>query len=392
MRDTDTRRVFSGSVSVMLRLVLRRLAYEPSRTMLIVTALASVIAVVLILEGFRSGLDAQLRDAVYDRHAPLFVVQQGVENFIGTRSAIPQLARASIEAVAGVASVSPLSVVPVVFDKDGRKTPILLVVSDGAGGPDEVLRGSAKLGGGRIVIDRSLSEKYRLEVDEPIEITGYPFRISGVASGAAAFFTPFAFIDFGDLIDLFWALDIGADIASVPIVGFLLVTPKAGTDVAAVKQAIEKSVTGIDVIHASTLAENDVSLGRDLFDPVLGVLLGVAYVTALVVVAIVMFSGVQARLRDYVVLYAVGVRDSSALMALVIESVILMATALPCALAFSWVVAQILDAVAPLYRVLPLEPDVVFRTGVGTVICGIAGGLMALRLISRIDPSEAFKQ
>jgi hypothetical protein len=84
--------------------------------------------VVLLLEGFQSGLYAQMERALLRRGADLVVVQSGVENFLASRSKLPQKSRAQVERVPGVLAAMPLTMVPIIYEAGERRSPILLVV------------------------------------------------------------------------------------------------------------------------------------------------------------------------------------------------------------------------------------------------------------------------
>ena len=61
----------------MGRLIYRQLRLDSVRTALTSVALAAVVAVILVLEGFNEGLITQLGRAVTDRGADLIVTQSG---------------------------------------------------------------------------------------------------------------------------------------------------------------------------------------------------------------------------------------------------------------------------------------------------------------------------
>lgn len=83
----------------MIKLIYRQLIYEPFHTLLTGTAIASALAVILLLEGFQTGLLVQLKNVALNRGADLIVAQTGVSNFVASRSLLPQLSRQRIESI-----------------------------------------------------------------------------------------------------------------------------------------------------------------------------------------------------------------------------------------------------------------------------------------------------
>ena len=80
----------------MLRLVYRQLLLDPVRTVLTGTAVAAVVAVILILEGFNEGLMRQFRETVEKRGGDLILTQAGVANMSVARSVLPQYTRLDV--------------------------------------------------------------------------------------------------------------------------------------------------------------------------------------------------------------------------------------------------------------------------------------------------------
>jgi len=142
----------------MLKLIYRQLVYEPFRTLLTCGAIASALAVILLLEGFQAGLLVQLKNVALNRGADLIVAQAGVANFVASRSLLPQLSRERIESIEGVIEAHPITMVPVIYEKPGyRKSPIFFVVYDTGGGPSKLKAGHEAKELREIVIDESLT-------------------------------------------------------------------------------------------------------------------------------------------------------------------------------------------------------------------------------------------
>ncbi|NCF38035.1 MAG: hypothetical protein GWP56_16930, partial [Gammaproteobacteria bacterium] len=66
--------------------VIRQIMYDPLRSLLTCGAISSALALILLLEGFQSGLLIQLKNVALNRGADLIVAQSGVSNFVASRS------------------------------------------------------------------------------------------------------------------------------------------------------------------------------------------------------------------------------------------------------------------------------------------------------------------
>jgi len=376
----------------MFTLIYRQLVHEPFRTLLTGTAIASALAVILLLEGFQSGLLIQLKNVALNRGADLIVTQSGVSNFTASRSLLPQVSRQQIEAVDGVVEAYPITMVPVIYEQPGyRKSPIFFVVYDVGGGPSIFKAGRAVEKPREIVIDESLAVLYDLNIGDPFIVADFEFRISGIAEQASALFTAFAFIHYDDMIDFFFDSDLVGDISNLPLLSFLLLELQPGADRDTVAAAIEAAEPDGDVFTPEQLAHNDMELGRTLFGPLMGVLIGAGYVIALLVVGMIMFAAVHARLRNFGVMKALGFPDRSLVRGMILESLLMMLLAFPLALLLAQGGAWFIETGAPLYQVPVMETIPLLRTFFAALLLGIIAAYLPFRLIARLDPAIVFR-
>jgi predicted lysophospholipase L1 biosynthesis ABC-type transport system permease subunit len=375
----------------MFRLVFRQLAYRPLHTVLTATALAAVVAVILVLEGFDQGLLAQSRQLVMERGADLIVTQAGIANMHAARSILPQIARRDVEAVEGVAIAHPLTAIMAIYEQGDRRTPVYLFVHDTAGGPRQIVSGGPAIMPRDIVVDRSLARKYGLEPGDPFQLSDFEFRIAGITTRDTALLTPLAFIRFDGLLDFYLESDVAADISSFPLLSYLLVELEPGADRDAVLQRVQEQVPAGDVFLPARLADNDASLASVMFGPVFSLLISVAYVTGVLVAAIIMFAAVLARRRGFGVLRALGFPAAFLTRTVVLEAAVLALIAVPAGMVLAGGIAIAVEAAMPLYLVLPLQPAPVMRTALGALTFGVLGALAPIPLIHRLDPVLAFR-
>jgi len=376
----------------MFRLIYRQLIYEPTRTLITCIAIASALAVILLLEGFQSGLLVQLKNVALNRGADLIVVQTGVTNFVASRSLLPQLSRQRIEDIEGVIEAHPITMVPVIYEKSGYpKSPIFFVVYDTGGGPSKLKAGRAAEKAREIVVDESLAVLYDIKIGDPFIVADFEFRIAGIAEQASALFTAFSFINYDDMIDFFFDSDLVGDISNLPLLSYLLVELEPGADKNAISAVIEKVESGADVFTPEALSENDMDLGRTLFGPVMGVLIGAGYIIALLVVGIIMFAAVHARLRNFGVMKALGFPNHSLIKEVVLESVLMILLAFPLALLLAFVGAWLIEMRVPLYMVPVMETVPLLRTFVAALVLGVIGAYLPYRFIAKLDPAIVFR-
>jgi ABC-type antimicrobial peptide transport system permease subunit len=371
----------------MISLLIRQLRLEVTRCIFTIVAIAAVVAEILILEGFLAGLYLQLREAAINRGGELIVTQAGVSNFVAARSVLPQTARLDVrsvlpqtarldvEAVEGVRVAHPLTGISAIYEQNGIRTPIMIIVYDTAGGPTEIIAGDVRPGERGIIIDRALAVKHDLPVGSTMTISEFDFSVSAISTNSAAFMTPFAFITYDDLIDFYFESDIAADIATFPLLSFLLVELDAGAETLEVARQIKKRLDIADVHLPLELASNDETLGKEMLGPILGLLLIVSYGIGILVVGLFMYMAIRNRIRDLGILRALGFRARALSLSALLEAAFLAVLALPLGILLADLIASAIENAAPIYLILPMEPEGILRTSA----------------IVNIDPAEVFR-
>lgn len=370
---------------------MRELQRDRLRTSLTSLSLAAVVAVILILEGFLQGIVEQARDAVMRRDADLIVTQAGIENMTLARSTLPQSARSEVESVDGVITANPLTGIPLIYEQDGVRAPLLLFVFDTSGGPARIVAGRTISGPHEIVVDRSFAVRFGLHPGDPLVVSDFEFTIAGITEGAAAYFSAFGFARFDDLLDFYFQSDLATDISTFPLLSFLLVELAPGADPAPVAARIENAVPSADVFRPAELAARDEDLGRTLFGPIIGMLVAAGYVSGALVTGIIMFAGVNSRRRSLGVLKALGFSYRYLTGTVVIEALILIVIALPIGLLLAAMIAAAIEFALPLYLIPVAEPLPLLRTAIAGIAFAAVGALLPVRSIRRLDPGTVFR-
>lgn len=374
----------------MIILAWRQLYYDKLRTLLTAVALGSVIAVIIVLEGFEQGQYFQLKQIVLKRDADLIATQPGVTNFIAVRSSIPQLSRMDVESVPGVVEAHPITAVPIIYNKDNIRTPVYVLVYDTKGGPSKIVYGKEIKDGRDIVIDRSLAKKYQLQPGDSFNVTDFEFRISGFAD-EAAFMMPFAFINYDGMIDLFLESQIAPDLSTFPLLSYMLIELEDQAERDQVAKAIEAKVPTVDVVTPEQLANNDVSMGKVFYKPIMGLLVTVGYVIGLLVVGLIMYADIRGRIKNFAVLKALGFPFKKLFFAVISQSLLLLLIAIPVGVILAFSLAIYIETIAPVYLIRLFEPIVFTHTLLACLGFAFLGSLIPLHIIKGSDPVMAFQ-
>lgn len=376
---------------MMLRLALRYLSREPFHAALVALAISMAVAVTLILQGFERGLYEQSESVVLDRGGQLMLAQAGVSNFMAVRSSLQQMSRQKVEALEGVATAQPLAGFWVIYGPEGNKFPLLLLVYDKLGGPTHLVKGRPIRDGRDVIIDVGLGKRFGLEPGDPLKIWDYEFRVAGITSGSSALFSTLAFVSFDGLIDFILESDIAPDISTFPLLSFLLVETKPGADIEKVRRSINEQVPEVNAYTPREIADNDVALGKELFGPIMGVLISLSYVLGMLIIGLIVYADVSAKRRTYGVLKALGFRMPHIALGVLLQMELVALLAFPAGVLLAVGIATGIEWYMPVYRVQVLDVAGLMQTFAGLMAMVFVGGLVPLRLIARTDPTVAFQ-
>jgi len=376
----------------LFRLAFRQLGKDPSRSGLTVLAVSAVLAAILVVRSFEQGLYAQSRSMVLDRGADLFVAQAGVANFVAVRSSLRQLSRSEVEEIPAVAEAHPITSLPAIYEHKGRKIPIYLIVYDTLGAPPHLVAGHLPAESPEIVIDWALARKFGLQVDDPLFLSDFAFRIAGIAADSSAFFMPFAFTNYDGMLDFILESEIAPDLSTFPLLSYLLVELEPGADPTDAAAAIEDHVADVSVYLPGQMAKNDEEMTRNLIGSIMGLLISITYVVGLLVLGLIVYAEVRSRRRDFAVLKALGFPRRQLAMTVAFQTLLLLAAALPASVVLAWGTAGIVEGLAPLYRLPLFDASGLLRTFGGGALLALVGGMVPLRMIHQIDPMIAFER
>ena len=376
----------------MFRLLRRTLLQDRGRTVLSILAVAAAIALVLVFEGFRVGLYAQVRSFPQGLPADLVAAQTGVSNILGARSVLPQSARAEVEAVRGVKAAHPLGGMPVIYSRGDQSSPIYVVAYDTAGGPQHLVTGHEIADKDEIVVDAALARKYGFTPGDGVEFLGHTFKIAGLSADGTNFFDPYVFARLEDVVDLYLAGDLPEELATNAALSFLLIELEPGADRDAVRTEIERKVPSVDVFTPAELGANDVRRAQGFMGPPLNLLVVIAYVVGVLLVGLTLYASVLARMREFGIMKAIGTPGVRLGRAVIGEALVVSTLALVIGTAMAVGLAHLIRWAMPMYLVDPLELHVLARTTMGAGLMACLGALLPIHRVAAVDPASVFKQ
>lgn len=375
----------------MWKLAIRQLIYERTRSLLSIFAIASSVAVILIIAGFEQGLYIQSKNLVLQRNTDLVLTQAGVENFHVVRSSLAQSVRAKVEAIEGIDSVSPTTALWIIHSTADKKMPLFLLVYDNKAGPQQIFQGNKAKNAQDIVVDLGLAKYFDLSIGDDFIVNNFRFTISGITKSNSALFSPTGYITYDGLLDFILSSDITSDISTFPLLSFLFIDVKKGYDKLVIAENIKKHVAGIDVFALEELANNDIRVGQEMFGPIMKVLIALSFIIALLIIMIIVYSEVSSHKRQFGILKALGFSLNQLIIGVSKQLILRLIISLPFGLLIAYWVALFIEWYAPVYLVAIFQFTNLMTALTGAVLMSFIGGLLPLSYIAKADPLDAFK-
>jgi putative ABC transport system permease protein len=359
----------------------RNLFQDRRRFALAVGGLAVALLLVLVLDGIFAGAIRQVTAYLRSLPADVIVSQRGVRTMHMSASALPEDAAERIAGLPGVASTSGIRFTSGTLHANRRGQLSYIIGYDapaGRGGPWDLSRGRAPRRR-EVVLDQVAADNLGVGIGDVVRVLGRRFIVSGLARGGTSITNTTAFVPSED----FRAI-------RGPSLSYVLVKGRAGTSALDLKATLTRRLPNFTVQTRDEFIGQERRVVRDMSADIMQIMSVIAFLIALAVVALTLFTATLSKLREYAVVKALGAsawRLGGTIAAQAVWSVgLALVTAVVLAggvtLAVGWLTANVRLAV---------EPASVIRVGLSALLAGAIGALGPLRRLLRLDPTTAFK-
>ncbi len=368
----------------------RRLLFQ-NKLRLAASVVGVAVAVLLVLQNLAlyRGIQRYASVLVQREGGDLWVVSKGTPFFeLGNSMSATNLYKA--RSIPGVESAEPLMYFPAGFScPEGNGGPINLIGIDPATSPlaRQVVEGDPRRLSehNAAVVDRSITRKCKLAIGDRFKLAanGEPkMQIVGFTEGLRPLTTiPYAFVSIATLRGInWWTQD---------EITFVAVRAKAGVDLALLQPAVARAVAPNEAItYDEFLDRHDLYWKRTAdIRIVLLVTSALALFVGLLVVGQTVYSSTLEHLRQFGTLKAIGASNSF------VTRVVLKQALLAGALGFGGGLSLSLVAGYVVQKFLPSEmtmAQIVFAVGIVTAICVLSALAPMLRII-KLEPTEVFR-
>ncbi|MBA4399159.1 MAG: hypothetical protein C0396_04730 [Anaerolinea sp.] len=368
----------------MIRFALRNMFQNKIRLTISVGGVALALLLILSLDAIFTGVEQRLTVYINNSGADIFVAQSGVRNMHMASSSLPVSTIRDVEAVPGVAVVTPILYLSNMLVAGGeRNLAYIIGLPEEAelGVPWRISSGSSFPGKDEAIIDRNVAEESGVNLGDKVKILGKDFEVVGLSEETSSLVNSIAFIS----IDDFALLRGGTDTIS-----FLLVKVKDGESPQFVAERIEAQVKDVTAQPSPVFAATERQVVKDMSTDVITIMNLIGFMIGLAVMGLTVYTATLSRKREYGVLKALGARNGQLYRAVLTQALLSVAFGFAIGLATT----LLLSAVIPLLGLsMVLEVSAASLVKVGSfsvVIAGIAA-ILPIRQIAGLDPAMVFR-
>jgi putative ABC transport system permease protein len=369
----------------VLKLSWRNLVHEPLRLVVSIGGVAMAILLIVLMDGIFAGSEEHAVIYIRNQPAPLWLMQDGVENMHMSSSILPPEMIDQVRAVPDVEDA-----IGVLYANAGIEIGDALIFSYifGAppdapfGGPWSLVEGTGNPAPNEIVIDRVLAERHGLGVGDTVKVMGFELTIAGLTEGTFGMATSVTFANKTAM-----ALLIGV---SPQASSYILIQPEPDVDIDAVAAAIREAVPDANLLTQNEFDASDREMIRQMGADVIQLMNVIAYVIGLLVVGITIYTATLERAREYGVLTAIGASSRQLLSVVFAQSFVAAGMGFVVGIVWTYGLVAMMGQVVPEMPVL-LEPSRWLREVPTLVVVAGLAALLPTGRILRLDPLLVFK-
>jgi putative ABC transport system permease protein len=357
----------------------RTLFIERRRAALGVGGVALALLIVLALGAVFDGTMREVTRYIDTADADVFVAQSGVRNMHMSLSALSDEALADVRSIDGVEradpilyETSPLSV------GDARQLSYLIGYHAGRpGGPVEITKGEEP-GPDEIVLDAGAADKLGVDMGDEVSAMGRPWTVSGLTEGMTNITNTISYMRFADFAN---AREMQRTIS------YILVSTSD-------PQTISTSIThqtGLEALTNEEFSGQERRIVQDMSADIMRIMTVSGLLIGLTVVVLVLYSATLSRLRDIGLMKAIGASNQRVAGLVLVQAAWTVVPALALALLTTLGLSVVMSGIGagiPMW----LSPAAVARVGAIALLLGAAGAIAPLSRVVRVEPTSVFRR
>jgi putative ABC transport system permease protein len=364
-------------------LAARNLFQDKTRLALSIGGVALAVMLILILNGFLTGMNRQITSYLDNSPGSILLAQEDVVNLLGATSMLPEGALQRAESTRGVEDAIPILSQFIILDLHGEKQPSYMIGYDPhqGGGPWNIVAGREPRSKREVVFDRVLAERHALHLGDEVEIMGQDFAIVGLSQGTTSWMTSYFFVRKQAAENLLLAP--GAS-------SFLLIRTALGSEPNEVIDRLNR-ISGVTALPKTRVAANDLELFARVFSAPLRLMVAIAFLVGTMIVGLVIYTATVERQREFGIIKAIGGRNRFLYRLVLSQALVASIAGALLGVVLAGAAARWIMAVRPQFMIVldPLDTEKALLAGLGMAVIA---SIIPTRIVARLAPAEVFRK
>jgi len=368
----------------MIYLAFRNLFQQKYRLALSIGGVALAIMLILLLNGFLSGIYVQVTAYLDNNPADLVIAQDGVTNLLSATSVLPSGTETSVRGVTGIAQSIPIISQFVIFDIHDQKVVAYLVGYDPdmGGGPWKLISGQQPKDDDEIVLDWIMAEEHNLSIGDTVELLNKEFTVVGLSDGTNSWMASFVFIEKRAAEQLFLTPDTSS---------FILISIRPGINQENLIARLEGRLQDVEIVPVESMKQNDLNLLVEVFATPLRMMVSIAFTVGTAILGLVIYTATVERQREYGVLKAVGATNYHLYRLVLIQGFVTAIAGVLLGVGMASLTAEWIMKYFPKFLIV-FESNSILWTSISGIFMGLLAAILPARQIARLDPARAFRK
>jgi len=368
----------------MIPIARRMIWRDKSRFFITAGGLGLTAMLMMFLLGVYEGVKRGSTGYVQESRADIWVCESNSTNLLRSSSFMPAALAADFQKADGIRSAA--GILRVLASTKIKGKPITLFLfgfnpKEPLGKPSRIIKGSAEINPGELIVDRAFAARFHLVPGDSIEIHGRSFRIAAIGEGMNAVVTQFVFTTLEDAQKL---------LGFPGVVSFHLLSLKPGVPAETVIRNLKKSHPALSFFTKKEFLQNNLDEMETGVLPIFWTIALLGGIIGSAIMALMLYGSVLEKREDYALLKAIGARPRFLLFLIVKQSLIGSIAGFIIGLALDTVLSPALLKLVPGLSVI-MTLRSVFLVLAAVLLIGGLGSWAPVRKLSRIFPMEVFR-
>jgi putative ABC transport system permease protein len=369
----------------MLFLAVRNLVVEKTRFAFSAAGIGFAVFLMTILLGLYQGWSNKIGGFVEDVEADIWVARQGATDFIVAASILPDDLVDDVADRAGVESVQPVIVRPMLFYNGEKETVMHLVgydVENGISGPVRCKKGDCEPQGMEIVVDEVLARTRGVDIGDVLRSGNAEIEVVGISSGGNFAFTTVGFMDLEDVKSFL------AEMSTIST--FFLVNLEEGVDPEEWIAELEATNPNIVAFTSEEFASSTRSRILDDVVPIMLLIVGLAFIVGIAITSLTIFTTTVEKTREFAVMKAIGFNNMDLFQLVVFQSFLIGLLGFVFGAILTLILSRFVDRLVAQFIVFVRWQDLLLVLG-ATLLMAFAAAIVPARRVGGLDPGAVFR-